>query len=367
MPGPELSNALSRLDQAKSLDELAAIARTVDASPATPNVILYSGMSRAARAAAIQETGYSVIDTTDRAALLSNPTFVAKLGELSGVKAGSREELEYLVTNARKLDVNDPNKAAAMAANAALFGIEGDAQALQNSFWGQASAEFVEAASGDVIVMMPKPLQKVFWATELPTMLENPGKRTINGIPAAELAADKNSAFARILPEAQAKAVEFEAKGAIVTGANQQAAAAASAGTAAAAGGASGGGNDAAASNSGSSAGGNGGAAGSGGGGGGGGGGGQPAARIGDLHVCPMFTGPVPHVGGPIALGYPMVLIGGMPAARVGDMATCVGPPDAVMLGSFKVLIGGAPAARMGDPTVHGGTIVLGCPTVLIG
>lgn len=86
------------------------------------------------------------------------------------------------------------------------------------------------------------------------------------------------------------------------------------------------------------------------------------------MHVCPMVTGTVPHVGGPILPpGSPTVLIGGMPAARVGDMATCVGPPDTIAMGSATVLIGGMPAARMGDSTAHGGTIVLGCPTVLIG
>ena len=95
---------------------------------------------------------------------------------------------------------------------------------------------------------------------------------------------------------------------------------------------------------------------------------GQPAARLTDMHVCPMVTGVVPHLGGPIAgPGAPTVLIGGLPAARVGDMAVCVGPPDVIALGSFTVLIGGMPAARMGDMTAHGGAIVLGCPTVLIG
>jgi uncharacterized Zn-binding protein involved in type VI secretion len=95
---------------------------------------------------------------------------------------------------------------------------------------------------------------------------------------------------------------------------------------------------------------------------------GQPAARITDMHVCPMVTGIIPHVGGPILPpgGIP-VLIGGMPAARVGDMAVCVGPPDVIALGSFTTLIGGMFAARMGDLTAHGGTIILGCPTVLIG
>ncbi|MBW2647434.1 MAG: PAAR domain-containing protein [Deltaproteobacteria bacterium] len=96
-----------------------------------------------------------------------------------------------------------------------------------------------------------------------------------------------------------------------------------------------------------------------------------PAARVGDMHMCPMVTPgtpPVPHVGGPILPpGCPTVLIGGVPAARVGDMATCVGPPDSIVKGSMTVLIGGMPAARIGDMTAHGGTITVGCPTVLIG
>ena len=93
-----------------------------------------------------------------------------------------------------------------------------------------------------------------------------------------------------------------------------------------------------------------------------------PAARVGDMHTCPMVTGVVPHVGGPILPpGHPMTLIGGMPAARVGDMATCVGPPDVIVMGSTTVLIGGMPAARMGDSTAHGGVIVIGHPMTLIG
>jgi len=69
--------------------------------------------------------------------------------------------------------------------------------------------------------------------------------------------------------------------------------------------------------------------------------GGQPAARLGDMHVCPLVTGVVPHVGGPITLGSATVLIGGMPAARMGDMCTCVGPPDTIAVGCPTVLIGG--------------------------
>lgn len=93
-----------------------------------------------------------------------------------------------------------------------------------------------------------------------------------------------------------------------------------------------------------------------------------PAARLTDMHVCPMVTGVVPHVGGPIVgPGMPTVLIGNMPAAVMGDMLICVGPPDTIIKGSATVLIGNKPAARMGDSTAHGGTIVLGMPTVLIG
>ena len=92
------------------------------------------------------------------------------------------------------------------------------------------------------------------------------------------------------------------------------------------------------------------------------------AARAGDMHVCPMVTGTVPHVGGPaLPPGCPTVMIGGMPALRVGDMCTCTGPPDTVVKGSGTVMIGGVPAARMGDSTAHGGSIVAGCPTVMIG
>src|SRR5450432_3921124 len=98
---------------------------------------------------------------------------------------------------------------------------------------------------------------------------------------------------------------------------------------------------------------------------------GMPAARIGDMHVCHMVTPgvpPIPHVGGPILPpGAITVLIGGLPAARVGDMAVCVGPPDVIALGSFTVLTMSMPQARIGDMTAHGGAIVLGYPTVLVG
>jgi uncharacterized Zn-binding protein involved in type VI secretion len=97
----------------------------------------------------------------------------------------------------------------------------------------------------------------------------------------------------------------------------------------------------------------------------------KPAARLGDMHVCPMVTPglpPVPHVGGPILPPcVPTVLIGNIPAAVVSTQCVCVGPPDVIVVGSATVLIGNKPAARMGDSTAHGGTIVGGLPTVLIG
>ena len=96
-----------------------------------------------------------------------------------------------------------------------------------------------------------------------------------------------------------------------------------------------------------------------------------PAARLGDMHVCPMATPgvpPIPHVGGPILpVCAVTVLIGGQPAARIGDLALCVGPPDVIVTGSTSVIIGGQPAARIGDQTAHGGIIVQGWPTVIIG
>lgn len=96
---------------------------------------------------------------------------------------------------------------------------------------------------------------------------------------------------------------------------------------------------------------------------------GMPASRVGDMHVCPMVNpGPVPHVGGPVSVpGAPTVIIGGMPAATLGSMCVCVGPPDSVAMGSTTVLLSKKPAARLGDTTAHGGKLVVGCPTVLIG
>ena len=93
-----------------------------------------------------------------------------------------------------------------------------------------------------------------------------------------------------------------------------------------------------------------------------------PAARITDMHACPMVTGIVPHVGGPVSGPCaPTVLIGGLPAARVSDMAVCVGPPDVIAKGSATVITMGMPQARIGDMTAHGGVLILGQPNVLVG
>ncbi|KAB0288428.1 type VI secretion protein [Vibrio fortis] len=95
------------------------------------------------------------------------------------------------------------------------------------------------------------------------------------------------------------------------------------------------------------------------------------AARLTDMHTCPMQTPgtpPIPHVGGPIVgPGAVTVLICKLPAAKMGDSLVCVGPPDSIVKGSATVLINSTPAARMGDTTSHGGSIVFGAPTVQIG
>ncbi|WBH16704.1 PAAR domain-containing protein [Sphingomonas radiodurans] len=95
---------------------------------------------------------------------------------------------------------------------------------------------------------------------------------------------------------------------------------------------------------------------------------GAPASRLTDMHVCPMVTGVVPHVGGPVSGPCaPTVLIGGLPAARIGDMCVCVGPPDVILVASMTVITLGSAQARIGDTTAHGGKLILGMPTVLVG
>lgn len=94
----------------------------------------------------------------------------------------------------------------------------------------------------------------------------------------------------------------------------------------------------------------------------------KPAARISDMHTCPLSDGPKPHVGGPlVGPGVPTVLIGGLPAAVAGDQCLCVGSVSTTLGGSSTVFIGSKPALRLGDATNHGGLITVGCPNVLIG
>jgi uncharacterized Zn-binding protein involved in type VI secretion len=66
----------------------------------------------------------------------------------------------------------------------------------------------------------------------------------------------------------------------------------------------------------------------------------MPASAMGDMHVCPMCNGPVPHVGGPITLGSTGVMVGKKPSARISDMTVCVGPPSMPAMGCMTVLIG---------------------------
>ena len=92
----------------------------------------------------------------------------------------------------------------------------------------------------------------------------------------------------------------------------------------------------------------------------------QPVARVGDYHVCPLFDGKTPHVGGPIVQGSPNVFIGGVPVARVGDMAICMaGGPDSIAMGAATVRVNGQPAALLGSMTAHGGAVVVGAANVI--
>lgn len=93
----------------------------------------------------------------------------------------------------------------------------------------------------------------------------------------------------------------------------------------------------------------------------------MPAARITDNHVCPMVTGIVPHVGGPQVLGSPTVMIVSMPTGSITSQEVCVGPPDVDLLCSATVMINNKPADRLGDSSAHGGALVMGAPTVMIG
>ncbi|MBU2952133.1 PAAR domain-containing protein [Tamlana agarivorans] len=91
-----------------------------------------------------------------------------------------------------------------------------------------------------------------------------------------------------------------------------------------------------------------------------------PIATMGSMHVCPMCSGTVPHVGGPVSQGTPNVLVNGKPVATVGSACVCVGPPDVVISGESNVFINGMPVATLGSATAHGGNITIGEPNVLV-
>ncbi len=95
---------------------------------------------------------------------------------------------------------------------------------------------------------------------------------------------------------------------------------------------------------------------------------GKPIAIIGSMHVCPMVTGTVPHVGGPVTgPGAPGVTVNGVPVSLMGDICTCVGAPDTIAQGCAGVTINGTPVATVGCMTAHGGSITVGSPGVLVG
>ncbi len=94
----------------------------------------------------------------------------------------------------------------------------------------------------------------------------------------------------------------------------------------------------------------------------------KPVATVGSMHVCPMCSGTVPHVGGPVVMGDSTVLMNGKPVALMGDMCTCAaGPPDVIVTGNPSILVNGKPIACVGDMTAHGGAIVQGEPNILVG
>lgn len=211
MAGLSPSDALSRIPPGATMDQLKALARQVAADPANADIILYSAVSDEVRRRCQEATGYSLIDDTDRAAFLSDERFLVAVARAAGITvANPKRAVEKLMQGARLPDT-DPDKAAATVANAAMFGVEGDAAALQNSFWGEASRAFADAASGQVIVLLGRVAKKVFWAVELPALLEAEaaGKlpaTTINGTPIASLPKNANAALAAIAPSAEARA-----------------------------------------------------------------------------------------------------------------------------------------------------------------
>jgi uncharacterized Zn-binding protein involved in type VI secretion len=216
MAGLSPAAALAMIKPGATMDELRALAREVSAQPESGDVILYTGVSDAARRACQQSTGYSLIDDTERAEILSSEAFMLAVARAAGITEPDPDLAIDKLNSGGRLPDSDPDKAAAIVANAAMYGIEGDAAALQNSFWGEASKEFAEGASGHAIVLLGRVAEKVFWAVELPALLAQsaagklPGS-TLNAIPIDTLPPDVNAAMAQVAPSGQANAKTFSA------------------------------------------------------------------------------------------------------------------------------------------------------------
>jgi uncharacterized Zn-binding protein involved in type VI secretion len=214
MPGLSPAAALAKIKPGATMDELKALAREVSAQPESADVILYTGVSDAARRACQQSTGYSLIDDTERAEFLSSEAFMLAVARAAGITEPDDDLAIDKLNAGGRLPDSDPDKAAAIVANAAMYGVEGDAPALQNSFWGEASKEFAEGTSGHAIVLLGRVAEKVFWAVELPALLaasaagKLPGS-TLNGIPVDTLPPGANAAMAKVAPSGQANAKVF--------------------------------------------------------------------------------------------------------------------------------------------------------------
>ncbi|WP_332684573.1 hypothetical protein, partial [Bosea sp. (in: a-proteobacteria)] len=208
------ASAISQIKPGATLDDLRALARQVSAQPARADVILYSAVSEEAKRRCQDTTGYALIDDTERAAFLSDDRFLVAVARAAGITEPNPKRAVDKLMQGSRLPDGDPDKAAATAGNAVMFGVEGEAPVLQSSFWGEASREFAEGASGHVTLLLGRPVKKVFWAVELPALLASsaggkmPGS-TINAIPIASLPPNPDSALAAVAPSADANAKLF--------------------------------------------------------------------------------------------------------------------------------------------------------------
>lgn len=333
---------MAAIEKAKSIDEVHDAVSKASAAADKANAILYSAFGDKTSTVidlAKQLANYALLDDTDRADILQDERFLAKVGELVGLSGEDVKAIANMVRNPERLE--GLARDLAQQANELIFGKEGYVESLKNSFWGRASREFAQSVPGKVLAMMGRDVKKILQEVELPTLLEDRAERIVNDIPLSELPADPAAALDQLkqsalkvggdmlaaasaaippippLPEIpELPKIPEAPKMPSVTPPS---------------------------------------------------GGGPPAARITDMHTCPMVSGVVPHVGGPIITGMPTVMTGKLLQARVTDLAVCAGGPDTIIKASATVMVGKLPAARIGDMTVHGGIIVTGLPTVLIG